>query len=377
MKKKKNRLILLAIFAALFVGGGATLWFTVSSSTSNGTSQERIVTAKVSRGDIQVLVSASGQVESKDRYALNPQISAGLVLKVKKLAVKEGDRVKAGESLMELDDFELRLNLEKAEASLKSAKSSYALAQTEAERTNDLYQSKAISKQEYQKQLLSLDNAYASMVQAQVNLELAKRDLASARVTSPIDGTVVKLPVKEMDNVDKSTQLAVVADIDSLYARVSVDEVDVGQVKGGQLVDLTSDPYPDVKFKGVVDKIAQEAVVKENIATYDTLIKITDSNRSQLRLGMRVDADIVVLRQENVLRVPNSAITEVRGRKYAEVVVSGKPERKRLEAGLSDEANTEVREGLQDGDEVVVQRVRAPAPAQQRRGFFGPVQVRG
>ena len=369
-KLKRNVLVAIALTASVTVA----LWFTVISPRMAAASipDESILTSSVDRGTIELIVSASGGIESERRYEISPQISEGIGLTVNEVLVEEGDKVKAGDVLIELDNFDLALSLKKAEAGLKSAEDNYALAQTEAGRAQELYDSNAMSKQEYQKQVANLSSSFSTLTQAQITLELALRDLNNTSVISPIDGTVTQLYVEVLDRVSKTTVLVVVADRENLYTRVSVDEVDVGGVEVGQLVEITADPFPDVVFSGTVEKIAQEARIVENIATYDTLIKFTSQEKDLLRLGMQVDSEIIIARAEGVLRVPNTAISEVRGRQYVEVMTDGETGRQRFTGGITDGSYTEVTDGLDEGALVVIGKSRPASSQPQQAGGFGP-----
>jgi HlyD family secretion protein len=157
-------------------------------------------------------------------------------------------------------------------------------------------------------------NAEAQLLRAEASLELARDYLQDATVIAPISGTVIAKTVEEgqvitssMSNVSGGTTLVKMADLSELEIRTLVDEIDVGRVRPGLVVDSTVEAYPEVEFQGAVIKIEPQSVVQQSVTTFPVLSRIDNSN-GLLLPGMNADVDIVIDQRHGVLAVPNEAV---------------------------------------------------------------------
>ena len=218
----------------------------------------------------------------------------------------------------------------------------------------------------------------AAVEQARASYEEALEALDSAILYSPADGTVVSINGEVGEQVGSGSSLAsssssagntqsssnsgaslnssgfiVLADLENLEIKASVDQADISRVRVGQDVSIEFDALPDKVFKGKVSSIDPYPVTSQNVVTYYIHISLSEKD-SAIKLGMTANLKIDLGRKENVLVVPNMAIRTVEGKKYVTKVVNGLPVRVSVETGLSDERHTEILSGLAEGDEIEV-----------------------
>ncbi len=218
----------------------------------------------------------------------------------------------------------------------------------------------------------------AAVEQARASYEEALEALDSAILYSPADGTVVSINGEVGEQVGSGSSLAssssstgntqsssnsgaslnssgfiVLADLENLEIKASVDQADISRVRVGQDVSIEFDALPDKIFKGKVFSIDPYPVTSQNVVTYYIHISLGEKD-SAIKLGMTANLKIDLGRKENVLVVPNMAIRTIEGKKYVTKVVNGLPVRVSVETGLSDERHTEILSGLSEGDEIEV-----------------------
>lgn len=200
--------------------------------------------------------------------------------------------------------------------------------------------------------------AYEAYLQAGQQVRNQQFQFDKSFIRTPISGTVVSLTQQEGETVAaqlSAPTLISVVDLNRLEVTASVDETDIGNVKLGQEAEITVDAYPDRKFKGRVTKIASAATVTDNVVTYDVTVKLDAIKNAILKPQMTADVTITVVRHDNALLAPNEAVKKKKTAVQAVVLdKNGKPEVRTLKVGLSDSDNTEILEGLQEGEDVVV-----------------------
>ena len=200
--------------------------------------------------------------------------------------------------------------------------------------------------------------AQAQVDQARASLEQAKFRLEGAFIYAPFDGVVADIRVREGELVGAGVPAILLVDDSSFHLEVNVDEIDIGQVQAGQPVTITLDAFPDIELSGHVESIAPTATQEGNLVYYAVAIAL-DSTELPLRTGMSANVSIVTERLEDVLLVPNRAIhiDLDSGQAYVEKLVDGEPVRVDIEIGRRDELFTQVKSGLEEGDQLVIRTV--------------------
>ena len=380
-------------------------------------------TDPVTRGPVSEVVNATGDVSVIVTVNVGSQVS-GII---DKLYVDFNSKVKKDQLLATLDPRLFQAQLEKAEASLASAKANVEKAQAAyadsvriANRQQELRQQGLISQADLDTALATRDQnaaglsaSKATVLQAKADRDMAATNLAFTRIRSPIDGIVVSRSVDVGQTVAAAFQaptlFLIANDLTKMQILANIDEADVGKVREGLEAKFTVDAYPGETFTGMIRDVRQAPNTIQNVVTYPAVIDAPNPDR-KLRQGMTASVNITAARKDDSLRVSNAALRwkpdesaapeaaqrpggtpQARtasaasrgardgsaqqapgraGRVYK--LENGKPVPVNIRIGLSDGQRTEVIEGLSEGDRVIVGGGDAAAGAQQqrRRGPF-------
>lgn len=351
----------IAIGAAVLI---VVVIFIAGSVYQSKKSLVTVQTAKTQMKDLATVVSASGEVKPKTYV----NIGANAFGKIIKLYVKEGDRVKKGQMLAQLENVQSSADVNATRASLDAAatdavaadagmrtsmadlnraKSDYERAKLDWERAQGLYKAALIAKSEYDASNASWQTADAGLAQAQARVAQAKaqKDSADKHISqiranltraadvlqktvyqAPYDGTITNLPVREGETVVVGIQnspgstLMTLADMAVITAEVRVDETDIVNVRLGQPAEVTIDAIPKKVFKAVVTEIGDNAIVRSTgVSTSqqtsasqeakDFKVVVTlDEPPQNLRPGLSATAKITTASKSNVLSIPIQAL---------------------------------------------------------------------
>ncbi len=307
MKALRKLIRKLATLAALvsLVGGGYYAY-----TYAQADEQEVLLTVQAEVRDITVTVTATGVLQPVRIVEVKSKASGEII----DMPVEMGDYVEKGQLIAQVDIRILSQELKQAEADHQSADTRLKIAQRQYDRALDLHGQDLISVNDLEASEQSYTNAEAQLLRAEASLELAIEWLKDATVTAPISGTVIAKTVEEgqiitssMSNVSGGTTLVKMADLSELEIRTLVDEIDVGRVGPGLVVDSTVEAYPDMQFRGAVIKIEPQAVVQQSVTTFPVLSRI-DNSHGLLLPGMNADVNIVIDQRYEVLAVPNEAV---------------------------------------------------------------------
>jgi len=200
-----------------------------------------------------------------------------------------------------------------------------------------------------------------SSEQAQRSLEDAQKNLNGATLTAPFDGVVASLYVDEGDVIPSPTMapkaILHLIDLTTMELNVEVDEIDIPGVELNQRAIIEVDALPDLPLEGKVTSISSLAKEEAGVVLYEVKIDFAVPEGSGLRVGMSAEADIVINERNNVLLVPSRAIREdSEGNPVVKVVVNEQTEERPVVIGISDDFDTEIVSGLNEGEVVLVER---------------------
>lgn len=264
-------------------------------------------TADVDRGAITRSVSATGTLQP----VVSANVGSTVSGPVKTVEVDFNSQVTVGQVLARLDPAPFQQRVVQMQASLAQAQAQYATANADYQRYVTLNNAGFASQQLMQQQRAARDTAAAAVAGARANLASAQTDLDRSVIRSPINGVVVDRQVNVGQSVAASFQAAtlftIAQDLSHLQANITVDEADIGDVRQGQDVDFTVDAFPDREFQGTVTQVRQQGVSDQGVVSY-TVVVSADNPDHTLLPGMTANANIVIERQNNVLRVPNTAL---------------------------------------------------------------------
>lgn len=189
---------------------------------------------------------------------------------------------------------------------------------------------------------------------SQIAVERAEAQLAEAQIVAPMDGTVLSIDLEVGEIVNGSQPVATVADTTSLLIKADVDEIDVGRVQAGQAVTVTLDAYPGVRLPGRIESLAPGATLKQGSTVYQATVSFAPSGEVVPREGMAANVDITAQRKDDVLLLPNRAFEAVGRRQYVTVRRGDTTTRVEVETGLSNNTDTEIISGLEEGETVLL-----------------------
>ncbi len=329
-----------------------------------------VVLTEVGRGTVEATIAntRAGTVEACQRTKLST-IAGG---RIEVLAVKEGDRVKKGQLLMQLWHADQQADVRLAQAQLESARKRVVEACTvaenavrEAERRRDLFKQGFISESAYDSARVEADarsaacaTAKTDVAQAQARVDVARVAQGRTVLVAPFDGTVAKI-VGEVGEYSTPSPPGVATppaidliDDSCLYVEAPMDEVDAPKIKVGQPVRITLDALPRQSFPGKVKRVAPYVTAVEKQArTVDIEATFDDpASVGPLLVGYSADVEIILEVRSNVLRVPTSALLEG-GRVL--VLADGKLAERKVKLGLANWEYTEILDGLAAGDRIV------------------------
>ena len=315
---RPRRLPLAGLVAAVALAGLAAWWWFGRDATGDAGGWR---TATVERGDVRVVISATGTLRATTTVDVGSQVS-GQVLDV---LVDFNDRVTKGQPIATLDPAPLATRLRQAQADLASARASVSEAQATAKnaeadyaRKADLVQRQLIARAEADTALAARDQARARVVSARAAVEQrlaavgnAELDVGYTTLRSPVDGVVLLRAVEPGQTVAASFQTPVLfqiaEDLSQMQIDLSIDEADVGQIREGLEVSFTVDAFPDRQFRGEVRQVRLAATATSSGISYPVVVQVQNADLSLLP-GMTASAEIVVSQREDVLRVANAAL---------------------------------------------------------------------
>ena len=341
----------------------AVVAFTVVRAQSGYT---KVLTGKVERGDLQTVVSGTGQIKPKT-YA---NIGATAFGRITRLYVKEGEHVHKGQVLATIENVQPEASVDAQRAAIEAARtdiSSYLAAEKTAQanvehaqadleqkrldldRYNALYKEKLVSKQDYDARKAAYDLDVATLAQSQAALAQAKANTDSARghlgtqqatlrsdvdalnktvSQAPFDGLVTNLPVRQGETVVVGIQsaegstLMTLADMSVVTAEVKIDETDIVNLKMGQPADVVVDALPGHIYKGHVTEVGDQALLRstgaatlatttgtEEAKDFKVIVTLDDAQDvSALKPGLSATAKITTAHKTNVVNLPLQAL---------------------------------------------------------------------
>jgi HlyD family secretion protein len=362
MSRKKKVLIGAAIVVVGAAVVGANLYFKRDKGLP-------VTTEAIKTRDLEAVVSASGKIQPKRLV----QISADTPGRVVNLAVNEGDRVRMGQFLLQIDPKSLRTRVDSNAASLQAAEQSLdqmrqaietakvqlQQAQQNLARQQDLWRQQLTTREALDKALNDVRAAESNVqerekqirpqesriAQERAVLESARYDLSKVRIESPIDGIVTRRNIQEGETAvvgtmnNPGTVLLTLADMAVIQAEVEVDETNVPNVQIGQIAKIAIDAIPDRSFKGHVTEIGNSPIQSTTTgqvaagtqATNFKVVVVLDERVPEVRPGFTCTADITTATRKSVVSVPIPAVA-VRELVYdanGQVVRQPRPDKKR------------------------------------------------
>ena len=370
------------ILLGLLVAAGAAYYF----FSSNSKQETTYLTESVTRGNVEKTVVASGSVESVNEVDVGAQASG----KITKLYVKLGQEIKKGEMIADIDSTTQinTLNTKKAalvsyQAQLKAKKTAYDVALSSYNRLSKLYTQKATSLDSVNTAKSTLDNAKAEMEaieanikQAEIEVNTAETNVGYTKITAPMDGTIISVPVSEGQTVNANQTtptIVTIADLSKMKIKPEISEGDITKVKAGQEVSFTILSDSQTVYHSVIDSVDPANTTTSDSSSTSSLSSSSSSTTSAiyyyanvlidnpdrtLRIGMTTENNIKIANAKDVLLVSNMAIQKRDGKSFVSVLNDkNQPEPREVEIGVQNDFKTEIKSGLNEGEKVIVSQV--------------------
>jgi HlyD family secretion protein len=382
----KKRVILLAVAGVVLLAAGGAAY-----SRQKGKAVP-VLAAKVQAQDIVSKVTANGKIQAENKVEMSALVMGQIV----NLAAREGDTVKKGDFLLQIDRNRAAAEEAGSNAALRAsladrdtARATMEQAERDFERIRRNYEARITSEADFQKARSAVETGHSALQAAQHRVDQtraglnANRDtLSKTTVRAPIDGVVTTLRVKAgevtvigtMNN--PGTQLLTISDMSTVEAVLMVDETDTPSVQLGQKALLTIDAYPGRTFEGVVTEVGNSPILRDDpdlqgLTTTSDAINFKVKAKvitppPGIRPGFSVTADIITGTKPQVPAVPLAAVV-VRDSPKGERTESGKLKTEEgvyalrdgkavftpVKTGISGELMVEVLTGLKPGEEVI------------------------
>jgi HlyD family secretion protein len=368
----------------------------------------------VDRGEVIQTVTATGTLNPVVNVTVGSQVSG----RISKLYVDFNSLVKQGETLAEIDPSTYQATVEQVTADLANTRANLELQQVQFQRASELITNKLISGSDYDIALAALHQAEATVKIKQAALNNAMVNLNYCKIVSPVDGVVISRAVELGQTVASSfntpTIFQIANDLTKMQIDSNVAEADVGGVEEKQEVTFLVDAYPYRTFRGTVTQVRNAPTTLNNVVIYDCVIAVNNPDY-KLKPGMTANVSIIIAQRDDALKIPNGALrfhppktegAEAKTNSAAAVTSTAGGDRPRgdrprgegrrggkrdaggkqnihtvyilktdadgenptlqpvqIKTGITDGINTEVLEGLNEGDKVVTGTVSTGAQA--------------
>ena len=335
------------------------------------------ITQKALRMNLQKIVNATGEIGAIDLVTVGAQASG----KIEKLYVEVGQEVKKDDMIAQIDSTtqqnDVNINkakLESYNAQLDAAKISLKVSKSKYDRLKKLIKTNAASKEnleeaqdEYELAKARVAEVESFIKQTEISLSTAFTNLSYTKITAPLDGTILSVPVKEGQTVNAAMTtptIVQIADLSEIEVLMEISEGDITNITPGDKVTFTvlSDPATvyETKLKSIdpgptpLTNGTYTGVVGSSEAIYYYGRLIVSNENRKLRVGMTTQNIIYVANIENALVIPAIAIKGDFTNMYVDVLKGEEVQKKQITIGLSDGTNVEVKSGVNEGDDILI-----------------------
>jgi HlyD family secretion protein len=315
----------------------------------------------VARGSVEQIARADGVIEAVNQVNIGSDIMGRLV----EIRVRQGDKVRKGDTLCVVDPRVYREQVSAAQASLAAQEASLAKLREDYERTKALFEKGLVSKSQMEQAESAFRAAEAQLRAAKAQLSQVRVTYSKAFITSPVDGEVVAVNMEVGEQVIAGTVnisgsvIMVVADMSKAIVKADVDETEVVQVAPGQEVRVKIDAFPGRTFRGVVETrsgVPTSSSMSSSLqqaVTYPVEILLLETPEGLLP-GMSASCEIITSKADSVLVIPLTAVGSSDGQDVVYLFKGGRAKKTPIKLGLVGEGTAEVLEGLAEGDTVIV-----------------------
>ncbi|RWR00853.1 hemolysin secretion protein D [[Pantoea] beijingensis] len=377
-RSSRRRWIILLVVISVTIA--IAVWLSLRSSQQ----KPNYITAAAEQRDFQQTVLADGTVTASKQVSVGAQASG----QIKSLLVELGDSVKQGQLIAEIDSMTQQNELRNAQAALKNVQAQRAakqalLAKYRAafKRQQTMLSKNLTARSDYDTALADLNSTDADIqaldaqiVQSQIQVDTAQVNLGYTKISSPIDGIVVSVPVEEgqtVNAVQSAPTIIKVANLDTMTVKAQISEADVINVKPGMKVWFTIPGQPDKPYHATLRAIEPAPDSINNDSTpglptagssnatteaiyYFGLFDVANPDRT-LRISMTAEVHIVLGDQPNAIIIPSTALDKLNGKTSVQVVDKQKNvTRREVQVGINNNIEAQITRGLKAGEQVII-----------------------
>ena len=354
--KKVSKYILTAVLAILFIG---TFVFLFKNSRPE---KEQFMEHEARIGSISRTTVITGKIEPRNEVNIKPQIN-GIIAEIYK---KAGEQVQENEVIAKLKVIPDMNSLSSAQSRVRLSEINLKQAQTNYDREKALYDKQLVSADEFEKVLQALNQAKEERSAAQDALEAIRDGVSRSNATSSstlvrstITGLILDVPVKvgnsviQANTMNDGTTVATVANMNDLIFDGNVDETEVGSLFEGLPVVITIGALQNYSFDATLEYISPKAVESNGANQFEIKAAVTVNSDQMIRSGYSANAEFVLEEAKGVLSLPESALEFDGDDTYVQVLnADGSTTRTKVETGLSDGVNIEIKSGVTEGTKV-------------------------
>lgn len=310
-------------------------------------------------------IVATGKLNPEEEIELKPQIS-GIV---DQILVEEGDLVQKGDLIAKIRVVPNEQALVSAQSRIKTAKFSYDNAKTLFERNKVLFEKGVISRQDFENNELSLNQAQENYAQAQNDYQIIRQGSisgggsANTNIVAQIPGTILEIPVREGDQVIQSnnfnagTTIATIADMSKMIFEGKVDESEVGKLDEGKDIKVVLGAINEKDFPAKLTFVAPKGIEESGAVQFVIKADVEVESSNKIRAGYSANAEIEVESKDSILVIKESLLqfNRITENPFVEILnEDGSFKTKNVEIGISDGINVEIIEGVEETDKIKV-----------------------
>ena len=340
---KHYKILSVAALISLIIIG-----WSVASFMNTGGSID-VETARAEIGALHQAITVPGKVVSKLKVDVNPT-AAG---EVKQLFVKEGDKVRKGQNLAQLENDEVSNEVKRAEGNLQTTREETVMAEKTVTRMRRALDLGAVSRQAVEESEATLKSVKAKETAAKELVRSTKQLLDKLMVTAPFEGTITARQVQVGQYARPSDPIVTVVDLTQREIETKVDAADSAVIAAGQEVEMSSDAFPGRKWRETVIRVAPSANRETTANTVNVYISL-GKDAPALKVGQQVDADIRIVSAEHTIKVPVDALIQRNGKTWVAVIEAGRAHFIPVTTGMEDLTHAEITQGIRPGQEVIL-----------------------
>src|SRR5437762_10075170 len=361
-RHKRSRLVSIAILMLLLTVLGAASYVIYAKTVGRSPTVQTMMVVASSDHQSSVRLTGSGYIVTRHKYIT---IGTKILGQIVEEPIEEGQHIKAGDVLARIDDRDYQAQLRQAIAIRDVATANLHLLQDKAVRARHLIKTGAISTDGFETAITAAEVAQAELGRDEAAIDYAKFNVNQCVISSPINGIVLKKYRELGDTINfggqiqaggGATDIAQLADTDDMRDEVDNNEADIAKVGIGSPVVVALDSYPDKKFDAALVKVYPAADRQKGTVKIE--VQIARPDLQIIKPEMSVKVSFLEIRSpgklEPVTTVPKSAVRHDEGEAYVWTVREGIVRRVSVVCGLTTETGIEVRQGLKDGDSVVI-----------------------